>query len=35
MNRALYVAVLASVSFYIDTSMADSFIADSKIRLER
>ena len=34
MNRALYIAVLASVFFSIDTTMADGFIADSKIRLE-
>ena len=34
MNRALYVALLAPVFFSINTSMADGFIADSKIRLE-
>lgn len=34
MNRALYVALLTPVLISIDTSMADDFIADSKIRLE-
>ncbi|PRA51983.1 MULTISPECIES: OprD family porin [Pseudomonas] len=34
MSRAIYIAVLASVFFSIDTTMADGFIADSKIHLE-